>query len=290
MPEFLNTHSLNEAIPELIKNAETELVIIVPYIKTSDNLYNALLEMDNKGIESIIVYREDKLTDMEREKLYALKNLNLLHHPNIHAKCYMNEFQVIITSMNMYEYSEKNNREMGILMTDSKGFSKNSNFFDDLIIDIQTILNGSNIEKESVKALREGFESKILKTQKEKKEEHCRTLNKLFAPKKFEITEKDKIVCRNYYDKIDVSITYRAEVLLNMEEQKIVQVFQKFKPKVKESLIKDFRFYWNSPNRKIYLYQSKDRMWENIEEKEELILWKKGLSDLIDNLKPYLLN
>ena len=31
-------------------------------------------------------------------------------------------------------------------------------------------------------------------------------------------------------------------------------------------------------------------MWENIEEKEELRLWKKGLGDLIDNLKPYLLN
>tara|TARA_R110000782_G_scaffold237188_1_gene323312 strand:+ start:23390 stop:24262 length:873 start_codon:yes stop_codon:yes gene_type:complete len=290
MFEFQDTQLLNKTIPELIRNAEKEVVIIVPYIKTSDNLYSALLEMDNKGVESIIVYREDKLTAKEREKLYALKNLNLFHHPNIHAKCYMNEFQVIITSMNMYEYSEKNNREMGILITNSEGLSKRSDFFDDVITDIQLTLNGANIEKESKKTLRDGFESKILKTQKEKKEEYCRTLNKLFAPKKFEITKEDKIVCRNYYDKIDVSITYRAEILLNMEEQKVVQVFQKVKSKVNDFSIKDFRFYWNSPKGKIYLYQSKDSMWENIEEKEELRLWKKGLGDLIDNLKPYLLN
>ena len=181
---------------------------------------------------------------------------------------------------------------MGVLITNSERLSKRSDFFDDVITDIQLTLNGANIEKESKKTLKDGFESKILKTQKEKKEEHCRTLNKLFAPKKFEITKEDKIVCRNYYDKIDVSITYgyRAEVLLNMEEQKVVQVFQKFKSKVRQSLIKDFRLYWNSPKGKICLYPSKDSMWENIEEKEELGLWKKGLSDLIDNLKPYLLN
>ncbi len=43
MFEFQDTQSLNKTIPELIRNAEKEVVIIVPYIKTSDNLYSCLL-------------------------------------------------------------------------------------------------------------------------------------------------------------------------------------------------------------------------------------------------------
>ena len=36
---------------------------------------------------------------------------------NLHAKCYLNEQSAVIGSMNMYEFSEKNNREMGVLVT-----------------------------------------------------------------------------------------------------------------------------------------------------------------------------
>ena len=40
MAKFLNTTLLNEWIPKLIDETERELVIIVPYIKTSDKMYN----------------------------------------------------------------------------------------------------------------------------------------------------------------------------------------------------------------------------------------------------------
>ncbi len=35
---------------------------------------------------------------------------------NLHAKCYMNEELCIITSLNLYEFSQVNNNEMGILI------------------------------------------------------------------------------------------------------------------------------------------------------------------------------
>ena len=35
---------------------------------------------------------------------------------NLHAKCYMNEEMCIITSLNLYEFSQVNNNEMGILI------------------------------------------------------------------------------------------------------------------------------------------------------------------------------
>ena len=36
---------------------------------------------------------------------------------NLHAKCYLNEEEAIITSMNLYEFSQQNNEEMGILVS-----------------------------------------------------------------------------------------------------------------------------------------------------------------------------
>ncbi len=45
-----------------------------------------------------------------------LKHLQLLSCDNLHAKCYMSEKACVITSMNMYDFSEHNNREMGILL------------------------------------------------------------------------------------------------------------------------------------------------------------------------------
>lgn len=115
MSKFLKSSELREWIPRIITEAQKELVIIVPYIKTSKVLYGSLFNADKKGVESIIVYRENALPPVELKKLKALNNINLLYHPNVHAKCYMNEKYLIISSMNLYEFSIQNNREMGVV-------------------------------------------------------------------------------------------------------------------------------------------------------------------------------
>ena len=36
---------------------------------------------------------------------------------NLHAKCYLSETSALVTSMNLYEFSQVNNHEMGISLT-----------------------------------------------------------------------------------------------------------------------------------------------------------------------------
>lgn len=51
MAKFLNTTLLNEWIPKLINETQKELVIIVPYIKTSERIKKTVMLMvENKGI------------------------------------------------------------------------------------------------------------------------------------------------------------------------------------------------------------------------------------------------
>ena len=39
---------------------------------------------------------------------------------NLHAKCYLNEKEALLTSMNLHEFSQENNAEMGILVSKEK--------------------------------------------------------------------------------------------------------------------------------------------------------------------------
>lgn len=67
-----------------------------------------------------LAYGKSDLSADERRALSELPGLSLYYSDNLHAKCYFNEDEMVITSMNLYEFSEKNNREMGVLVTNAE--------------------------------------------------------------------------------------------------------------------------------------------------------------------------
>jgi hypothetical protein len=69
-----------------------------------------------------------------------LKNLTLLFYEHVHAKCYFNEETMVITSMNMYEFSEKTNREMGVLINRSV----DTKLFDEAKNEVQSIIRATH--------------------------------------------------------------------------------------------------------------------------------------------------
>ncbi|MFH1140509.1 MAG: phospholipase D-like domain-containing protein [Chloroflexota bacterium] len=116
MAKFLTTQATSSCIEEIIMSADKWLVLITPYLKLSRNFYERLLDADRRKTKMIVVYKEDKLKAEGKRKLLQLENLTLRSCDNLHAKCYLNERSAVITSMNLYEYSQNNNREMGVLI------------------------------------------------------------------------------------------------------------------------------------------------------------------------------
>lgn len=295
MAIFLNTEKLNYWIPKLIEETQKELVIIVPYIKTSDKVYQPLKEANKRGVETTLVYRENKLSDLEKAKFQALDNINLLHHPNIHCKCFYNEKYLIITSMNMYEYSEKNNREMGVLLhrnqlEQEKINPDDAKLFEDAIKEINAIINGATLEKKSRETIELGFEMDIIKSAKEKAQEKCSLLNKAFIHKRFEpliINENWICQCDNYFDKVQLIISHRVELKLTLPESQIENIYNNFKRNLDEFLIDGFKLYWSYYKSDIYLYQnSKHSLWSKPKGKlEEYKLIKVGIDQLIIELR-----
>lgn len=299
MALFLNAEKLNEWIPKIINETIRELVIIVPYIKTSDRVYQPLKGANARGVETTLVYREDKLSLTEKAKFAALDNLNLLHHPNVHCKCYYNEKYLLITSMNMYEYSEKNNREMGILIhrealnKDTIRGGDDQQIFEDAIREIRLIINGAHLEKESRETVAEGFEMDIIKSSKEKALEKCQVLNKAFVHKRFDVVERGDgwhCVCSNYFDKIEVVLSHRAELTLMMEDDRKSEIFNRFRPVCSEFLVAGFKLYWNHFKSSIYLYaNSKHAMWYNdLSDLEEYRNYRKGIDEVVSYVRKYI--
>ena len=116
MAEFLTTNGISFHIENIISNSKNELVLVSPYLQLSKTLFERLKDAAKRNVKIIIIYGKDELKPNSKNSLAELKNIHLFYFENLHAKCYYNELNMVITSMNMYEYSEKTNREMGVLI------------------------------------------------------------------------------------------------------------------------------------------------------------------------------
>ncbi len=117
MAKFLNTTATNYYLEELIKNASERLVLISPYLKINDRIKELLEDKNRLKIDVRIVYGKSELQPAEISWLNKLPFVRTSFCKNLHAKCYMNESACIITSLNLYEFSQVNNHEMGVFIS-----------------------------------------------------------------------------------------------------------------------------------------------------------------------------
>ena len=116
MAKFLNTSATNYFLEEMIKGASDRLILISPFLKLNDRMKELLADKNRLKIDVRIVYGKSELQPQEIEWLRGLTYIRTSFCKNLHAKCYMNEEMCIVTSLNLYEFSQVNNNEMGILI------------------------------------------------------------------------------------------------------------------------------------------------------------------------------
>ena len=117
MAKFLNTTGVSYHLEELIKGTKDRLILISPYLQFTDRIKEHLSNLNIQKRDIRIVYRENKLQLEENNWLESQIGIRTSLCKNLHAKCYINENEAIITSMNLYEFSQQNNNEMGIYIS-----------------------------------------------------------------------------------------------------------------------------------------------------------------------------
>jgi phosphatidylserine/phosphatidylglycerophosphate/cardiolipin synthase-like enzyme len=118
--KFLVTTGISHHLEQLINEAKRELILISPYLQLNDRLRESLEDKDALKIDVRIVYGKSELQPDQINLLKTLKSVRTSYCKNLHAKCYMNEKEAIVTSMNLYEYSQVHNHEMGLYITKEK--------------------------------------------------------------------------------------------------------------------------------------------------------------------------
>jgi phosphatidylserine/phosphatidylglycerophosphate/cardiolipin synthase-like enzyme len=139
MAEFLTTQGTSYYLENIIINASERLILVSPYLNITANFMARLQDADKRTVEIILIYGKDELKPKEKQKLSELQHLSLYYHKNLHAKCYLSEDMMIITSMNMYEFSEKTNREMGVLVRKDL----DNQIYNDALKEVRSILDSA---------------------------------------------------------------------------------------------------------------------------------------------------
>ncbi len=117
MAKFLNTSATNYFLEELIKSAKDRLLLISPFLKLNDRIKELLEDKNRLKIDVRVVYGKNELQPEEINWLKELSFIRTSFCKNLHAKCYINEEACIVTSLNLYEFSQINNNEMGVFIS-----------------------------------------------------------------------------------------------------------------------------------------------------------------------------
>jgi hypothetical protein len=127
MATFLTGNELNAQLENLFEYANDYLILISPYIKLHERFASCLkAKKENYNFKIIIVFgknEDDYSRSMKQEDFNFFKdfpNIEIRYEKRLHAKYYANESSAILTSMNLYNFSQDNNIEAGVL-TNRKG-------------------------------------------------------------------------------------------------------------------------------------------------------------------------
>lgn len=119
--EFLFDNQLIAEVQDLIKSAKHKLILISPYIDLDERIIDSLKEKLGKhDFELRILFGKNENNyekSLKRDSFEFFKqfpDVEIRYNSRLHAKFYQNDFNFILTSLNLYDYSLANNIEVGI--------------------------------------------------------------------------------------------------------------------------------------------------------------------------------
>ena len=160
MAKFLVTSGVTYKLEELIKGTEDRLILISPYLQFSKRIKDNIASLNILKRDIRIIYRENKLQVEESNWLEGQVGVRTSICSTLHAKCYLNEKEAIVTSMNLYTYSQENNDEMGIYVTKNE----DPDLYEEISNEAKRLLRISDEIRVSVKKVDKEIEKKADKT------------------------------------------------------------------------------------------------------------------------------
>ena len=176
MAQFKSGSALNDQLEKLIREAEDVLWIISPYIKLHNKIIAELKQkIGNPDLSVIVVFGKaeggvNKLSYEDATFFKTFANIEIRYEKDLHAKYYANEVGGLITSMNLYDFSQNNNIECGVWMEGTTmgliGLSSDSKVDAAAFRYFETVISGSELLFKREPEFESGFISLLKKKYK----------------------------------------------------------------------------------------------------------------------------
>lgn len=276
MADFFSTRGVSFIIDELIKKSEKHIYLITPYLKFSNTLFERISVAISKNIKVSIVYGKTELNYTQSTLLNSLE-CNIYFKENLHAKCYLNESEAIICSMNLHSFSEVNNIEMGIKINNKN----DREAYNDCLSEVLELVQNSVV----IKAVSEKVKLKIIP--KYNYDQFCIKWSDSISKNFNDITllKVDNNISINNFPVTFTNFNNKygfATIEINLHNEYLRQIRDEYLDLL-YSQLEDYRCYWSSPYNRIFLYHAKDIEFENIDSDIEYCL--EGLNILVDFVK-----
>jgi hypothetical protein len=174
MAKYLDTSQISSELMQLLKEAKERIILVTYSLQVNTQIQERLKTKSKIGTlaEISLIYGNTKPKKAELEWMAEIDDLKVWQKKNLHAKCYINENKAIISSMNLYDYSQTTNVEMGFLITkedEPDAYQKMMDDIDDLKINGDRlkpwILEDEKAEKEKTETKTKIENSKISKSE-----------------------------------------------------------------------------------------------------------------------------
>lgn len=256
MAKFLTTVGNSFQIEQIILNAKENLTLVTPYLNISKNIISRLTDADIRNVQITLIYGKREFDISEKRKLESLKNLEIYFCENLHAKCFHNEDLLVITSMNLYEFSERNNREMGLLIERSS----DSEIFSDTLKEIESIKN-SSIKKKGFNRFKaiSSLNLEINPAYNDKRNFHLPSLFDLLSSDypNHNIVFNDSIII-NDFPSIGIDLFLGSTIDFQFYDTEMYEEIIKSKRRSIEDKLSNFRVFWNW--KKINIYEAENHV------------------------------
>ena len=131
----------------IVREARKNVIIVTPYLKLWVHAKEAIALAVKRRVDVAVITRLEPGI-LESEDVIWLKNngVKVLVAPYLHAKIYMNEQAIVVSSMNLTEFSTKNSLEIALVVREDRGQRQIRDYVANTLMALGTPVNNARVE------------------------------------------------------------------------------------------------------------------------------------------------
>ncbi len=107
---------IESQVLQVIRGATKYITFVTPYVDLWMHLTDAMRDAIDKRVDITFFLREGENRQRPEDLKWLRQNVKVYEVPNLHAKIYLNETTVLVSSMNITEYSTRNSKEFAMIV------------------------------------------------------------------------------------------------------------------------------------------------------------------------------